>query len=404
MILLRKGWILTMVKVLIADDEPIILKGIYDSIDWEALDMQVVATAHDGKNTLAAIEKFSPDLCLLDLRMPAPDGLEVALRYKEKNPKGVVIFITGYDEFSYAQAAVKIGVFAYVLKPVNEEELLDTVCRAKQKILSQRSEDAMATRNSQLITQNQKELQQNFLQNWFAGNIPSEFIDEQLVLHDIKTMWPMNLLILRISSDLTLKDEFPHGLNAIEIDAIIDKALGDKAFYRVRDVQDYINILYPLQDDYKDWITQLEEHLHNANMRIGTQHFLAPTPASVPELITKASALLGEYSQLSPIVYRLVRYVEEYYANPVIRLGDFAEQNHVSTSHLSRQFSAEMQMSFSQFLNGYRIKHSLQYLKNPTNRISEIAEKVGYSSQHYFCEAFRKVTGQSPSEYRKNKS
>jgi two-component system, response regulator YesN len=107
-----------MLKVLIADDEPKIRRGLKSSIDWNELDIEVVGEAEDGEIAFEMAKVLKPDILFVDICMPFIDGLELISKIKDILPDSLVIVITGHDEFSYAQQSIKLKVFDYLLKPV----------------------------------------------------------------------------------------------------------------------------------------------------------------------------------------------------------------------------------------------------------------------------------------------
>lgn len=126
-----------MWKLVIADDERLIMKGLKKLVDWESIDVEVVGDASDGEQLRKVIEYANPDIILTDIKMPYMNGLEVLHWYKEKNGKGKFIIISGYQEFSYAQEALKNGVVDYLLKPVGQRDLENAVKKAIQQLKEQ---------------------------------------------------------------------------------------------------------------------------------------------------------------------------------------------------------------------------------------------------------------------------
>ena len=110
-----------MFKLLIADDEQFVRKGLLDTLKWDEYNITVVEMAKNGREALEIAEKEKPDICLLDICMPLINGLDLIQKLKEVNPEVITIIVTGHDEFEYAQRAVKLKVFDYILKPVYEE-------------------------------------------------------------------------------------------------------------------------------------------------------------------------------------------------------------------------------------------------------------------------------------------
>lgn len=119
-----------MRKVLLADDEAVIVKGLSKLIDWAALEIEVVGEATDGWTAEQMILEKQPDLVISDIRMPGLTGLELMERHKggARGPK--FIFVSGYEEFEYARQALSGGAVDYLLKPVSASELEKAVRKA----------------------------------------------------------------------------------------------------------------------------------------------------------------------------------------------------------------------------------------------------------------------------------
>jgi len=134
-------------SVLLVDDESYTRQGLRNLIDWEACGYRVADEADNGEDALAIIRRRPPDLVITDIRMPEMDGLELIRRSREEldNCPSFII-ISGYDDFSYAQQAVRYGVFDFVLKPIDE----DILASALRKL------DQVLTRNK--LEQEQQEL------------------------------------------------------------------------------------------------------------------------------------------------------------------------------------------------------------------------------------------------------
>jgi two-component system response regulator YesN len=119
-----------MYNLIIADDDVIIRRGLSKNIDWEGHGFDLIGTAGTGKEALMLAESRKPDIVITDIRMPHMDGLELTERLIAKYPDVKVILMTSFEEFEFAQKALKLKVFDYILKPFENEALLDTVNRA----------------------------------------------------------------------------------------------------------------------------------------------------------------------------------------------------------------------------------------------------------------------------------
>jgi two-component system response regulator YesN len=119
-----------MLKVLLVDDEPVVLKALKVLINWDELGYSVCGEAKDGKTALQMILQQNPDVVVTDIRMPAMDGLALIQQCNMQARRRVrFIILSGYDDFQYAQRAIKFGVAEYLLKPVDENALMDALMR-----------------------------------------------------------------------------------------------------------------------------------------------------------------------------------------------------------------------------------------------------------------------------------
>lgn len=112
-----------MHRVMIADDEENIRKGLKKQLLALGLALDIVALAEDGVETLDAMGLYAPDILFVDINMPHMDGLSCVHEIRKANSTCVIIILTGYDRFEYAQTAIKENVDYYLLKPVSNEEL-----------------------------------------------------------------------------------------------------------------------------------------------------------------------------------------------------------------------------------------------------------------------------------------
>lgn len=123
-----------MLKVLFADDEPLMLEGLRFLVDWEELDFEICGEALDGEDALQLIHSKEPDLVITDVRMPVIDGLELISRTYDSSLRPKFIIFSGYADFEYAKRALKYGVSNYLTKPLDERELTEALQTVKAQI------------------------------------------------------------------------------------------------------------------------------------------------------------------------------------------------------------------------------------------------------------------------------
>lgn len=236
-------------KLLIADDEESIRNGIRNYVRLHTDRIEQIYLAENGQQALDMIVKYRPQIMLLDIQMPVMSGLEVMKEAQKAEILPKTIILSGYDDFKYAQQAIRYGVEEYVLKPCRSTEI-------------------------------------------------------------------MSLL-----------------------NKIMDEICGEEK---------------------------------------------SPMP---------------EYSS-NVLVNFAVGYMHEHYNEP-ITLADVAEQTGISSSYLSTLFTQNMQMGFVDSLNEIRVERACAYLHQNQMKTYEIAFKVGFNDEKYFSKIFKKVTGETPSEYKK---
>lgn len=122
-----------MLKVLIVEDEEMIRKGIVLTVDWAALDCVVVGEATNGVQGLEAARRLEPSLIITDLKMPQMDGIEMLTALRAEGCTAYVIILTAYDNFAYAQSALRLGAVDYLLKPFHDGDLENAVTRIQQR-------------------------------------------------------------------------------------------------------------------------------------------------------------------------------------------------------------------------------------------------------------------------------
>lgn len=122
------------IRVILADDEPLIIKGLRKLIHWEALGMEIVAQAYDGQELIEAIGSYSPDIVISDISMPFLSGIDIIKEINSRRLAVKVIFISAYQEFSYARDAVAYGAVDYLVKPVVKQQLEDVLRKAASLI------------------------------------------------------------------------------------------------------------------------------------------------------------------------------------------------------------------------------------------------------------------------------
>lgn len=123
-----------MYRVMLIDDEQSARNLMKASIEWEALDMEVIGEAASGIEAINVIDEMKPDIAFVDISMPFMNGIEFTELATRRYPDLVIVIMTAFDEFEYARQCVRLPVFEYMLKPIVRTEVTDTLKRVKKKL------------------------------------------------------------------------------------------------------------------------------------------------------------------------------------------------------------------------------------------------------------------------------
>ena len=158
---------------LVAEDESLIRKNLIKKITSLNLPLKLAGEAANGLEAIETTEKNCPDLIITDIRMPQCDGIELASYLKKNHPSVKVIIISGYNDFSYAQSAIRYGVVDYLLKPVTAKSLFESLQKLLITMKSETSAlESYCTVNERLSQESicglmEKYLQENYKQEVF---------------------------------------------------------------------------------------------------------------------------------------------------------------------------------------------------------------------------------------------
>ncbi|MDR0896690.1 MAG: helix-turn-helix domain-containing protein [Oscillospiraceae bacterium] len=126
-----------MYRVVIVDDDRWALADIRQTFAFESRGFQIAGTYPSAEEALPAILALKPDLIVSDIRMARQSGLHMARAVRENGLESVIVLVSGYEQFDYAQEALRYGVFAYLLKPLQDDEVADVMARVALKLAGQ---------------------------------------------------------------------------------------------------------------------------------------------------------------------------------------------------------------------------------------------------------------------------
>lgn len=174
-----------MYRILIIDDEPVVREGISETIDWSAHGFELVGACRDGREGLHALETLKPDVVITDICMPFVDGLELAMWVGEEYPATRTILLTGYDEFEYAQEAVRLHVSDFLLKPITADELRTVLDAVRTDLDEERRRLREIDRIREQLAESLPLLRERFFNRLIRSLVESEEVERRRALLEI---------------------------------------------------------------------------------------------------------------------------------------------------------------------------------------------------------------------------
>lgn len=377
-------------RVLIADDEPWIREGIRDAVSWERYRMEVAAEAENGEEAFELALKHSIDLLIVDLNMPIVNGLTLMKKLRQALPLCRFVIVTGYDQFSYAQEAIRLQVDDYLLKPV-EPGQLDQVLR---NISSSLAAEKKKQRDQLHIQKNLSLLKEHVFQHWVRGQIREEEVCAQLESLRLPPRIPDMLGVVSTGNVSIEPDHVKQQAERFfkeEPEAAV--VFGDGHLVGV--------CLWRVMTEKEQ---RAFEEMMKGGLHAGVSSCfinLAEMEQTVPEAYQFCREKAARSFNGSPVVARAKEYMQKHFAERDFSLMQTADALQVSAVYLSRMMKRELGMTFVQLLTEMRMQKAVHLLKTTSLPIHDIAEQTGYDTQHYFSTVFKKTIGVTPNQYRR---
>ena len=253
--------------------------------------------------------------------------------------------------------------------------------------------------------ENIEKLKENFLKDWMRGKIRSSELEKYMRYFNIKYTNSMGLIVIKalIKNKETIENEMDllsYGIYNIAIN-IMNKFENLNIFI---DSKRQVVILCDI-NPIKHWhgiVNELENTINkylNINVVICAS-FLHDDPVQVNIVYKSLCNRLIDKSKKKPVVIEVQKYINRNYSNEELSISEIANSLGISQTYLTRLFKRELGMTFADYLTNVRIKNAIILMRDPSLKLYEIAKLIGYSTQHYFSNVFRKYVGISPQDYK----
>jgi two-component system response regulator YesN len=276
-----------MYKVLLVDDERIILDGISRMVEWSSFDTELIGTARNGVEAFEFIKAQAPDIVVSDIRMPAMDGLELVAKVHDEFPHIRFVLLSGFSEFDYANRAMKFGVKHYLLKPTNEENIGEALSEIVTELKQEASKESfvlkMKAEMDKVMPHVKEQFLKEFVTNKMYGNWDWDYFSS---LFQLEINYQIRLLLFQLEGSYEFEHLFAIKNIAQEIldSPLLSTTIGNHVLILLEDLEQ---------------IDQLHEQIYRIRDIFQTYYKMDATIAlSEPGHITKAKNLYKESLQL----------------------------------------------------------------------------------------------------------
>ena len=334
-----------MIKVMLVDDEDTIIKAMQRLLVFDDLDVRIVGCYNNALDALAEMMNEIPDILITDVKMPIMNGIELIQRAKEMYPLLQCVILSGYDEFSMAQAAMSEGVRHYLLKPCNKKKMENVI--------------------RECVSQIKKDL--------------------KIIVHDDNYR---EILIEKILFELLELAVEKENIVAADIKEFI------KPYEEINLLREAATLMI-----LRHWTT---DEVRKKMLAISKVY-------AGEEIFEGVAQILNEFCKTvytdESFIDKIRNFVEENYYISSLNFRYVAQ--HVlfmNAKYAGRQFYKVTGMKFSEYLLEVRMENAKLLLKDDHDyRMYEIAEKVGLGKNvQYYYQLFKKYTGVTPKEYQES--
>ncbi|MDE6364516.1 MAG: response regulator [Lachnospiraceae bacterium] len=208
-----------MLKVFLVEDESIVREGLKNNIPWQEYGYQYTGEASDGEMALPMIRKIRPDVLITDIKMPFMDGLALSRIVTQEMPEMKIVIISGYDEFEYAQQAIRVGVEQYLLKPITKSTLRKVLLEIREKIETEQEQKNYLETFQNEMKEYENYARRSFLEKVFGGVFSVQQIYEEAAKISLDLNGPcynlvlLNLQVKRQNPEHTMQE--PEGMEQV---------------------------------------------------------------------------------------------------------------------------------------------------------------------------------------------
>ena len=299
-----------MFKVFLVEDEIVVREGIRNNIHWEQYGFICAGDAPDGELALPLIRQIQPDLLITDIRMPFMDGLSLIELVRSELPRTKIVIISGYDDFAYAQRAIRLGVDQYLLKPIIKDKMVEILIELHKKMEAEQQQQEYLARFQREVHEYEVFSRRRFFEQIVAGELSVSEISEMAKALAIDVNAPFYNIVLFSLSSAGYDGSTPEGYTdalTVAQDRIRQSVVGHPEYILFSwNVTTYAVLVKGGRDNVEDRTRECIDMIVNCCVTAGrdvTWHIARGTPVSrlsaIPTCAAEASRILS-YRYLCP--------------------------------------------------------------------------------------------------------
>ncbi len=357
-----------MYKVLIVDDDKATRYMLKRFKDWNSYGFVIEDEACDGKEAMKKLSEKEIDLVITDIKMPGMDGIEFLQELKRIKRDTCVIFLSTHSDFEYAKQGIRLGVFDYMTKPVDEVLLGEVLKRTKNHLDDKNRQKSKYELERQVIMES--------LHVYYPAHREKKMA-AMLMAGDPKLLKDAEDLL----SDLS---------EVFEEDPLKTGMLLDMVLVK----------LYDAVCSSTSWVGKIER-MEFENMKNTAGSFLCLKEKFLGHINDMLEVIKKyELNQVDGIIKRTCEYVINHVEEET-SLDRVAQEVHVRSDYIGKLFKKKTGCNFNDYLTKIKMEHAKYLLASGVLKNYEISDRLCYSSPDYFCRLFKNYTGCTPNEYRK---
>ncbi len=299
-----------MFKVFLVEDEIVVREGIRNNINWEQYGFHFAGDASDGELALPLIRQIQPDLLITDIKMPFMDGLALIELIRKEIPKTKIVIISGYDDFSYAQQAISMGVEQYLLKPIAKEKMVEILIELQKKMEAEKQQHEYLARFQQEAQEYETFSRRRFFEKIVTGGLSVLEISETANTMGIDLNAPSyNIVLFSLNSagyDGSAPESYTDALATVQ-DNVTQFIVNHPELILFRwNVTTYAVLIKGVQDDIEERTGNCVENIRSRCVMAGRDidwYIAGGTPVTrlgaIPACFAEASRVLS-YRYLCP--------------------------------------------------------------------------------------------------------